>query len=403
MTKVLKGGCLIDGNGSLPVENAVIVIEEERIKEVGCADSIEIPEGAEVVDMTGKTIMPGMIDCHVHIGSGGEASSELQNLKELIPYKALKATTHAKKALDAGVTALRDMGEVGYIDVAVKKAITAGLYAGPRLMVSGHGLSITGGHGDAHFIPEVQVTSKVGVVDGADAARKAAREQIKHGADVLKLCATGGVMSEGTEPGAQQLTYEEMKAAIDEFKKLGKASAAHAQGTQGIKEAIRAGISSIEHGFFLDEEAIQMMLDRDVYLVPTLTAVHGIVTHGVEAGIPEYAVNKARKAQEAHIDSFKRAKAAGVKIAMGTDAGTPFNYHGENAQELALMVKAGMSEMEAIVATTKTAAELLQMEKDIGTIEKGKYADVIAVEGSPLDDITLLENVEFVMKGGEMV
>jgi imidazolonepropionase-like amidohydrolase len=295
------------------------------------------------------------------------------------------------------------MGEVGYIDVAVKKAIQKGLIVGPRLMVSGHGLSITGGHGDSHLAPEIVVTSKVGVVDSPDEARKAAREQLKHGADVLKLCATGGVMSEGTEPGAQQLSYEEMKAAIDEFKKLGKTSAAHAQGTQGIKEAIRAGISSIEHGFYLDAEAIQMMIDKGVYMVPTLVAVYGIVTHGVEAGIPEYAVNKARKAQEDHLDSFRRAKAAGVKIAMGTDAGTPFNYHGKNAFELELLVKAGMTEMEAIVSTTKSAAELLQMDHLVGTLEAGKLADIIAVDKSPLDDIAALQNVSFVMKGGEVI
>lgn len=403
MIKVLKGGCLIDGNGGLPQENMAIVIEDDKIKEVGCADAIIIPEGATVIDLSGKTILPGMIDCHVHIGSNGEASYELPGLKELIPYKALKAAVNAKKALEAGITTLRDMGEVGYIDVAVKKAIQNGLCVGPRLMVSGHGLSITGGHGDSHLAPEVIVSSKVGVVDGPDEARKAAREQLKHGADVLKLCATGGVMSEGTEPGAQQLSYDEMKAAIDEFKKLGKTSAAHAQGTKGIKEAIRAGISSIEHGFFLDEEAIQMMIDNDVYLVPTLVAVYGIVTHGVEAGIPEYAVNKARKAQEAHIDSFQRAKAAGVKIAMGTDAGTPFNYHGKNAFELELMVKAGLTEMEAIVATTKTASYLLQMENQIGTVEPGKFADIIAVQGNPLDDIALLQDVCFVMKGGSII
>jgi imidazolonepropionase-like amidohydrolase len=403
MMKALKGGCLIDGQGGLPLENPVILIEDGKIKEIGCADTLTIPEGVEVMDLSGKTILPGMIDAHVHIGSNGEASYELQGLKELIPYKALKAAVNARKALEAGFTTLRDMGEAGYIDIAVKKAIQNGLTVGPRLMVSGHALSITGGHGDSHLAPEVVVTSKIGVVDGPDEARKAAREQLKHGADVLKLCATGGVMSEGTEPGAQQLSYEEMKAAIDEFKKLGKTSAAHAQGTQGIKDAIRAGISSIEHGFYLDAEAIQMMIDNDVYMVPTLVAVYGIVTHGVEAGIPEYAVNKARKAQEDHLDSFRRAKAAGVKIAMGTDAGTPFNYHGKNAFELELLVKAGMTEMEAIVATTKTAAELLQMDKEVGTLEAGKLADIIAVDKSPLDDIAALQNVSFVMKGGEVI
>ncbi|MGI5838212.1 MAG: amidohydrolase family protein [bacterium] len=403
MYKVLKAKTLIDGKGGQPIPEAAILIEDGVIRTAGPAQAMSWPDSAEVIDLGEKTVMPGMIDCHVHIGSNGEARYELLSVKELTPYKALKAALHARTDLEAGFTTLRDMGEGGYIDIAVRQAINAGLYTGPRLVVSGHSLSITGGHGDSHFIPEVRVTSKIGVVDGPDAARKAAREQLKYGADVLKLCATGGVMSEGTEPGAQQLSYDEMKAAIDEFKKLGKTSAAHAQGTKGIKDAIRAGITSIEHGFFLDAEAIQMMLDNNVYLVPTLVAVHGIVTNGVEAGIPEYAVNKARMAQAAHLDSFRRALAAGVKIAMGTDAGTPFNYHGKNAFELELLVKAGMTPQQAIQATTKTAAELLQIEKMTGTLEAGKSADIIAVDGDPLTDIKLLQSVKFVMKEGKII
>jgi imidazolonepropionase-like amidohydrolase len=402
MIHAIKAKKLLDGNGGNPLMHPVIIVEDGIITSVG-TDAKAIPSQAVVLDLGEKTILPGMIDSHVHIGSNGEARYEMLSVKELTPYKALKAAVYARQDLEAGITTLRDMGEVGYIDVAVKKAINDGLYPGPRLLVSGHGLSITGGHGDSHFIPEVNVTSKVGVVDGADEARKAAREQLKYGADVLKLCATGGVMSEGTEPGAQQLSYDEMKAAIDEFKKLGKTSAAHAQGTKGIKDAIRAGITSIEHGFFLDDEAIQMMLDNSVYLVPTLVAVHGIVTNGIEAGIPAYAVNKAKMAQAAHLDSFRRALAAGVKIAMGTDAGTPFNYHGKNAFELELMVKAGMTEMQAIMATTRIAAELLQMDDRLGTVEAGKYADLIAVDGDPLSDISLLQDVQFVMKGGTVI
>lgn len=403
MYKVIKAKALIDAKGGKPIADAAVLIEDGIIREIGVAKQVQWPEAAEIIDLGAKTVLPGMIDCHVHIGSNGEARYEMLAVKELIPYKALKAAVHARTDLEAGFTTLRDMGEAGYIDIAVRQAINTGMYPGPRLVVSGHGLSITGGHGDSHFVPEVVVTSKIGVIDGADAARKAAREQLKYGADVLKLMATGGVMSEGTEPGAQQLSYDEMKAAIDEFKKLGKNSAAHAQGTKGIKEAIRAGITSIEHGFFLDAEAIQMMLDNNIYFVPTLVAVHGIVTNGVEAGIPEYAVNKARMAQAAHLDSFRRALAAGVKIAMGTDAGTPFNYHGKNAFELELLVRAGMSPQQAILATTKTAAELLQVDKQVGTLEAGKYADIIAVDGDPLSDIKVLQDVKFVMKEGTVI
>lgn len=403
MFTVIKAGKLIDGKGGKPILDAAVIIEDGIIREVGEAKKMALPETAAIIDLGDKTILPGMIDCHVHIGSNGEARYEMLTVKELIPYKALKAAVNARTDLEAGFTTLRDMGEIGYIDIAVRQAINNGMYIGPRLVVSGHALSITGGHGDTHYVPEVKVTSKVGVVDGADAARKAAREQLKYGADVLKLCATGGVMSEGTEPGAQQLSYDEMKAAIDEFKKLGKNSAAHAQGTKGIKAAIRAGITSIEHGFFLDAEAIQMMLDNNVYFVPTLVAVHGIVTHGIEAGIPEYAVNKARMAQGAHLDSFRRALAAGVKIAMGTDAGTPFNYHGKNAFELELLVQAGMTSQQAIQAATKTAAELLQVDGKVGTLEVGKFADVIAVDGDPLADVKILQDVKFVMKEGVVI
>lgn len=204
MYKVLKAKTLIDGKGGQPIPEAAILIEDGVIRTAGPAQAMSWPDSAEVIDLGEKTVMPGMIDCHVHIGSNGEARYELLSVKELTPYKALKAALHARTDLEAGFTTLRDMGEGGYIDIAVRQAINAGLYTGPRLVVSGHSLSITGGHGDSHFIPEVRVTSKIGVVDGPDAARKAAREQLKYGADVLKLCATGGVMSEGTEPGAQQ-------------------------------------------------------------------------------------------------------------------------------------------------------------------------------------------------------
>ncbi len=401
MIKAIKAHQLIDGRGGQPIVNPLILVEDGRITSVTAGG--EVPAGAEVIDLGTKTVLPGMIDCHVHIGSNGEAKYETVGIKELIPFRALKAARVAELDLNAGFTTLRDMGESGYIDIAVKQAIEAGMYPGPRLLVSGHGLSMTGGHGDSRYIPEVHNTSKIGIVDSPDAARKCAREQLKYGADCIKILATGGVMSEGTEPGAQQLSYEEMKAGIDEAKKLGKTSAAHAQGTKGIKEAIRAGISSIEHGFYLDAEAIQMMLDNDVYFVPTLVAVHGIVTNGIESGIPAYAVNKAKHAQAAHLDSFRRALAAGVKIAMGTDAGTPFNYHGKNAFELELLVKAGMTEMQAILSTTSVAATLCQMQDKVGTVEAGKFADIIAVEGDPLADIKVLQSVAFVMKGGEVI
>jgi len=404
MTKVIKCGRLIDGTGGEPISRALVVIEGDRIAAVGREGEVTLPAQAQEIDLSGKTVLPGMIDTHLHIMGNGAPATELQNLKELTPYKALKALRHAQADLEAGFTTLRDVGAPGFIDVAVKKAIEAGLYAGPRLQVAGPILSTTGGHGDSHLAPEVQFATGTGaVVDSPDAARKAARVNLKYGADLIKVSATGGVLSDGDEPGAQQLSYEEMKAAIDEAKKVGKRSASHAQGTKGIKEAIRAGVTSIDHGCFLDDEAIRMMLEHGCYLVPTLCAPWHIAKNGVEAGIPEYGVRKTKVVMESHWASFRAALQAGVKIAMGTDAATPFNYHGKNAFELQLMVEAGMPEMQAILAATKVAAELMGWEDRVGTVEAGKYADLIAVDSDPLQDIKSLQDVKVVIKGGVLI
>jgi len=403
MKKVIKCGYLLDCTGSKPVKDGVILIDDDRIAASGKPGDFAVPGEAEVIDLSGAYVMPGMIDAHLHVGMNGLPSFEMSLVKELVPYHALKAMTHAQKDLHAGFTSLRDVGELGYIDIAVKKAINTGLYQGPRMQVAGKVLSTTGGHGDTHFVPEVQFEGLGIVVDSPDAARKAARENLKHGADLVKISATGGVMSDGDEPGAQQLTYEEMKAALDEAKKVGKGSAAHAQGTKGIKDAIRAGVRSIDHGFWLDDEACDMMLANGTFMVPTLVAVYGIVENGIAVGIPEYAVRKAKAAQADHIESFRLAMRKGVKIAMGTDAGTPFNYHGKNAFELELMIRAGMSPEQAVLATTKMAAELMGWEDNVGTIAAGKFADIIAVAGNPLADIKVLQDVKFVMKGGAVI
>jgi imidazolonepropionase-like amidohydrolase len=403
MQKVIKCGYLLDCNGSEPIKDGVILIEDERIAAAGKPGDFAVPGGAEVIDLGGAYVMPGMIDCHLHVGMNGMPSFEMSLVKELVPTHALKGMLHAQKDLHAGFTSLRDVGELGYIDIAIKKAINDGLYQGPRMQVAGKVLSTTGGHGDTHFVPEVDFEGLGIVVDSPDAARKAARENLKHGADLVKISATGGVMSDGDEPGAQQLTYEEMKAALDEAKKVGKGSAAHAQGTKGIKDAIRAGVRSIDHGFWLDDEACEMMLANDTFMVPTLVAVYGIVENGVAAGIPDYAVRKAKAAQADHLESFRLAMRKGVKIAMGTDAGTPFNYHGKNAFELELMVRAGMPAEQAVLTTTKLAAELMGWEDHVGSIAPGKYADIIAVPGNPLADIKVLQDVKFVMKGGAVI
>lgn len=287
--------------------------------------------------------------------------------------------------------------------IAVRNVINDGLFEGPRMQAAGKCLSITGGTTDIDFIPEVQADLMGWAVDSPDAARKAARTNLKHGADLIKVMATGGVISSGTESGSTQFNYEEMKAALDEVNKLGLGSLSHAQGTVGIKNAIRAGVRSIDHGFWLDDEAIEMMLERGTFMVPTLTAIYGILEYGVEHGVPKHAVRKAKAAREDHLESFMKAYKAGVNIAMGTDAGTPFNYHGKNAKELELMVDAGMSASDALVVTTLKAAELMGWADRTGSITVGKYADMVALDSSPLDDIKVVADVTHVMKVGELV
>ena len=402
MGYVLKNLNLIDGIGGPVVNNAVVVVEGTKIKAVGKEGEVEYPADYEVLDLGGKTVLPGMVEAHVHIGMNGEPAMETIMLKETLPMTTIKAAVYAQRDLMAGFTTIRTMGDKGFLDVALKRAIDAGIIDGPRMRVSGQILSITGGHGDIALPPEVTFTGWSAIVDSPDEARKAARYQLKMGADIVKMCATGGVMSEGDEPGSPQLNEDEMRAAIYEAHKVGKKAAAHAQGTKGIKDAVKAGIDSIEHGIFLDDEVVEMMREKGVYLVATLSAPYNIKKYGVEAGIPDYAVRKTEQVIDAHGASFMKAYRAGVKIAVGTDAGTPFNRHGENAQELEMMVQAGVKPMDAILAATKWGADLLGMSNIIGTIEAGKEADIIAVEGNPLENISLLKDVKFVMKAGKI-
>ncbi|MFO7941673.1 MAG: amidohydrolase family protein, partial [Bacillota bacterium] len=347
MSLIIKAGRLIDGRGKIH-RDVEILIEEDKIIRV--APSVEASEETEVLDFSDMTVMPGLIDSHLHITSDGDPDP-IKRIRRGIPYTTLIGAVQAKNTLEAGITAVRDAGAGFNTALDLKRAIDDGLVPGPRMMVSGQGLSITGGHGDPAngWPPEVEFLGRR-PVDSPDEARKAAREELAYGADCIKIIATGGVMSMGTDHTVRGLTEEEMRAAIEEAKNRKKKTLAHAQGTEGIKNAIRAGINSIDHGFWIDDEAIEMMLDRDVFMVPTLAAVHHIVEAGTEKGVPPHAVEKAKIGQQAHLESFARALESGVKIAMGTDAGTPFNRHGNNAFELKLMVDAGMTPMQAIVS-----------------------------------------------------
>jgi imidazolonepropionase-like amidohydrolase len=402
---VLRHVTVVDGTGASPRPGQTIVVNGNKIESIATDTSAKYPADSAVYDGDGGTACPGFIDAHLHTAyTGGPDLAYVY--KDLPSFIAMRATVHARRLLHAGVTSVRDAGSTAYADIALRQAIDAGLVPGPRMRACGYGLKMTGGHGDSFFSPIVEV-SQPGMANTPDEARKVARMNLKMGADHIKIIsASGGVMSAGTEPGAPQMTVEEMRAAIDEAHKAGKPAMAHTHGTQAVKNAILAGIDSVEHGSYLDDEAIEMLLQRGVFLVPTLLAPVRIVQHGERGGIPEYAVRKAKLVSEEHAKSFARAVRAGVKIAMGTDAGTPYNVHGENLNELPLMVQAGMTPMQAIVASTKMGAELLQWGDKVGTLEAGKLADIVLVDGNPLDRIELLPDpakIRLILKDGAVV
>jgi len=414
-TIIIRGGTLIDGRGGPPLEDATLVIRDGVIAEVKGAGEVRWTDGTKgpgepegpagpsdlVIDARGKTVLPGLIDCHVHLMGDGNPDI-LRALKKTVPRYTLEAAVHARRTLEAGFTTVRDAGGEALVDIALRDAVRDGLVPGPRMLVSGLPLTTTGGHGDPFWPPALEFKHRR-VVDSPDEARKAAREELRNGADVIKLCATGGVMTERSIVTSRCMTVAEMQAAVEEAQNVGARTLAHAHGTQGVKNAILAGVDSIEHGMYLTDEVIELMLERGVFLVPTLAAVHRILANAEKAGMPDWVVSKCREHGEAHRASFRRALAAGVKIAMGTDAATPYNFHGENALELELMVREGMTPMQAIVAATGRAAECLGLEEKLGTLEPGKLADVIVVDGDPLADIRCLQDktrIVLVIKGG---
>ncbi len=388
---VLRDVTLIDGTGADPKPNTTIVIRDKKIEAIGPSGTVAYPEDSTVYDGGGHYALPGLIDSHVHITMPG-APDPSASLKEMHSFVIIRATGLVRSLLNAGITTVRNGGSPIYADMAMRQAIEAGLIPGPRIRACGDGLKMTGGHGDPVYAPHVHL-DQPGLADGPEACRKVARTNIKMGANHIKIIsASGGVMTEGSEPGAAQYTVEEMQAAIDEAHRFGKRTMAHAHGTRAIKNAVLAGIDSIEHGSYLDDEAIEMMLKRGVFLVPTLLATHRIVEHGEKGGIPASIVAKAKQVRDDALTSFHRAVQAGVKIAMGTDAGMPYNFHGENLNELPLMVKGGMTPMQAIVASTCMGAELLDLQHQIGTLVPGKLADVAIVDDNPLTNIDLFKD-----------
>jgi imidazolonepropionase-like amidohydrolase len=396
---VLKNARVIDGTGAKPFERGVVAVEGETVLYAGKAENWKKPEGREIheLDLTGKTVMPGLIDCHVHIAAECLPDSTLAGPWGWTTLIMLK---HAQNTLAAGVTTIRDVGGRHHLEFSLRKAAEMGLFAAPRMVLAGKLLSITTTGTEWY-------DGMYREADGVDEVRKAAREQLKAGADLIKVLATGAVLAPGEKPGAATFEMEEIRAAVTEAAKVGKIVAAHAHGIEGIRNAVTAGAKTIEHGTYLNQDPrlMERMAKEEIFLVPTLKAGYDVI-YGDRPGIPDWIMEKSKETQEDALRSIGEAYKMGVPIAMGTDAATPYNFHGENAMELYYMSQAGMSNMDCIVASTKTAARALGWDSKLGTLEAGKLADLIVVKTNPLDDLRSLadrKNIEYVMQGGKFV
>ncbi|WP_276300988.1 metal-dependent hydrolase family protein [Halorussus lipolyticus] len=382
---VLRGATVVDADGA---READVAVEDAEI--VGVGDAPDDPD--EEIDAGGQFVAPGLVDAHVHVMMDGRADpSEVYDDSEAT--LAYRTTSNLRDALDAGVTTVRDLGSPGSLALDARDAVEQGVLEGPRVLSAGEAITMTGGHG-YWFGREA---------DGVPEAKRAAREQLKRGADVVKCMATGGVLTEGALTGAPELDEAEIDAIVSAANAKRVPTAAHAHGTAGIKNAVRAGISSIEHGTFMDREAAELMADRGTYWVPTAKALYGIVEAGTEKGVPEFAVEKAEEAIEAWADAFDYALDAGVPIAMGTDAGTPFNHHRDIPEELELMVDHGLSEEQALESATVNSADLLGLDGEVGLVEEGYRADLVVLDSDPRSDVTTWQSPARVVAGGTVV
>jgi imidazolonepropionase-like amidohydrolase len=403
-TVALRAARLIDGTGAPAIRNAIVIVVNNKITAVGEAGSVRIPTGAKTIDLGDVTLLPGFIDAHTHLIGRvlGDPEGDMAAVRDYEAFGAILGVNHARLTLMAGFTTVRNVGASGpFNDIALRKAINEGWTPGPRMQTAAHSLGITGGHCDNNgFRPGLLDRSIAdGIANGSDEIRAAVRYQIKYGADVIKTCATGGVLSEGDAVGTTQYNFEEMKAMVDEAAQHERKVAAHAHGTEGIKIATRAGVASIEHGSFLDEEGARMMVERGTYLVPTLMAGEAVERAAKEGVLKGLRAEKALAAAAAMRRGIKIAVANKVRIALGTDAGVI--PHGTNAREFVLLVEwGGLSPMDSIIAGTMNGAKLLGWDKNLGSITAGKWADIVAVSGDPLKDIHAMEKVVFVMKNG---
>jgi len=405
--QAITGATLIDGTGADPVDNATVVIDNDgRIAEVGAGASV--PSDAQVLDVGGATVMPGLIDAHVHLYSGKFGANMQERALTPPSLHGYESMENARETLEAGVTSVRDASGT---PVGFRMAVEQGLFPGPRMKLSIAALSQTGGHGDG-MLPAGFRFGRAGhpaeipeaICDGVEEVRKVVRLVLRAGADFIKMHSTGGVLSPSDEPGATQFTIEEISVMVQEAAAQGKTCMAHAQATQGIKNAVLAGVESIEHGIYLDDEVIEQMKQRGTFLVPTLHAPRGVLKKEEErpGTVLPQSLRKTHEVLEAHTESIRAAHEAGVRIAMGTDAAV--GKHGTNAEELEYLTQIGMSPMEAIVSSTRTASECIHDDANVGTLETGKLADLLVVEGDPLDDITILQNrdcLRLIMLGGD--
>ena len=388
---MLRGATLIDGSGAPALRDRAVIVDERRIAAIVPDRG---PHDEVVLDLGGLTLLPGLINCHVHLCLSGEADPSRTLTDETYAATVVSAVVRARRTVEAGVTTVRDLGGREYAELAVRDAVRAGVIPGPRVLCAGRAVCITGGHGWRLLGRQA---------DGADDLRRAVREQLRAGADVIKLVATGGVMTPGVDPRAAQLTLDELRAGVDEAHRARRRAAAHAMAEEGIAWCLDAGIDTIEHGVFLTEALATRMATQGTALVPTLVAPHAIVEGGLAAGIPEFAVKKSLALRERHLEAFRLALRAGVAIAAGTDAGTPLNLHGSIVPELALMVGAGMDPLHALRSATSAAARVLGIETETGSVAPGLAADLIAVEGDPASDVKALDAVRLVIADGRTV
>src|SRR6266705_1755763 len=394
---LVRAGHLLDVKTGKILDNQAILIEGDKVVSVGPAPGNQATSGAITINLPNATVLPGLIDAHTHL-TGDPKNIGYPSLGISVPRHALTGAKNARLTLQAGFTTVRNVGAPGYSDVALRDAINAGDIPEPRMLVSGPALSITGGHCDNNLLPYEYHASSDGAADGIEAVQHKVREIIKYGADLIKICATGGVLSKGDDPNASQYTLEEMKAIVADAHRLGRRVAAHAHGAEGVRWASEAGVDSIEHGHLMDDAAIATLKKNGTYLVPTLFLTEYMQQHMEHSDIPEYSKQKMRDVSAAAQQNAKKAFAAGVKVAFGTDAAV--YPHGLNAGEFHVYVKLGMTPLAAIRTATINAADLLGWKDRVGTLEPGRWADIVAVDGDPTKDVTILEHVKFVMKGG---